>query len=66
MYVLNPEIALEKRIYWVNGIIAEWLIETKKIPILCKKDRLFGFAKTEELNRAILDMPFWLKLSKIF
>ena len=66
MYILNPESIPKEKIYWCCGIIAEWLMENKKIPILCRKDRMFGFMKTESLNDALKNMPFWLRLSKAF
>ena len=66
MYILNPDALSQDKIYYCNGIIANWLIYTKHLPLLCKKDRKFGFAITNSLKEAILELPFWLKINKCF
>jgi len=64
MYILNPEVLSEDKIYYCNGLVSAWLIEQKRLPLFCKKGRMFGFARTELLKKAIKEIPFWLKLSK--
>jgi hypothetical protein len=66
MYITNPEVVSEDKIYWCNGVISEWLIFQKHLPLLSKKGRCFGFAKTEKLAEALKDLPFWLKIAKKF
>lgn len=66
MYILNSDKIPNDKIYWCNGIVSNWLIYTKHLPLLCKKDRKFGFSITNELKKAVLELPFWLKISKCF
>lgn len=62
--ILNPESLNQNKIYWCNGIVADYLIK-KGISLLCKKGRAFGFAKTKDLEKALDKMPIWLRISKI-
>jgi hypothetical protein len=66
MYVLNPEVISESKIFYCNGIIANWLMFEKSFPLLCRKGRLFGFMKTDVLNEILNGLPFWLRVSKVF
>jgi hypothetical protein len=66
MYVLNSDSIPKDRIYWCNGIIANWLIYFKHFPLLTKKGRIFGFAKTILLEDEIKKLPFYLKVTKCF
>ena len=66
MYVLNSDAIPKDKIYFCNGLIAEFLLYQKHLPLLCKKERMFGFAITENLEKAIKDIPWWLKISKCF
>lgn len=66
MYITNPESIPKNKIYFCNGIISEWLIYQKKLPLLCKNGRQFGFMKTDALEKALKELPFWLKVTKIF
>ena len=66
MYILNPDTLAGDKIYFCNGIIGEYLIYTKHFPLFCKKGRLFGFARTKELEDVLRELPFWLKITKIF
>ena len=66
MYITNPESISENKVYYCNGVISEWLIYDKNFPLLCKKGREFGFAKTDVLQEALEKMPFWLRIAKKF
>jgi len=63
MYIIN-ESQIPKNAIVVNSIVAHYLIETKKIPLLGKsEDRSkFYFGNTDEANLAIKNMPFYLKM----
>lgn len=64
MYVTNG-IEANKDLYECSGVEAEWLMYTKKIPLFSStKDGKFYFAKTENLNKALKEIPFWLKVKK--
>jgi hypothetical protein len=66
MYITNPEVISEDKIFYCNGIMSEYLIYQKHLPLFCKNGRKFGFAKTEELEKALREIPFWLKCTKVF
>jgi hypothetical protein len=66
MYILNSEVLSEDKIYWCNGIIANFLIYSKHIPLLTKKGRMFGFVQTKLLEDAIGELPFYMKVMKCF
>lgn len=66
MYITNPDELAGDKIYWCNGLIAEWLIFEKHFPLLCRQGRLSGFAKTKELEEILKSLPFWLRVTKIF
>ena len=62
MTFINPE-NIPKKIE-VNGIIADYLIRTKKLPFLGRnKERgTWYFADTFQVNIALNELPFYLKL----
>jgi hypothetical protein len=66
VYITNPEVIDKNKIYFCNGIIGEFLIYQKNLPLFCKKGRLFGFSKTDALEKALKELPFWLKCTKVF
>jgi hypothetical protein len=67
MYVTNPQAIDKSKLYVCNGIIANYLIYEKHLPLFShdKSDGKWYFAKTELLNKAIEEMPFYYNLSKI-
>lgn len=67
MYIVNPEILDESKYFVCNGVIAEYLIYEKHLPLFSRKKEMgkWYFAKTDALLKAIDEMPFWLNLSKI-
>lgn len=65
MYVVNPEKIDISKLYLCSGVEAEWLIYEQHLPVFGKtKDGRFYFAKTDKLNMALEEMPFWLKVKK--
>jgi hypothetical protein len=66
VYILNPDTIPKEKIYWCNGIIGNFLIFEKHFPLLTKKGRMFGFAKTDSLEKAILELPFYLRVTRCF
>jgi hypothetical protein len=65
VYITNPDKLPQDKIYWCNGIVAEWLIYEKHFPLLSKDGRRFGFAKTEKLENVLKDLPIWLRVVTI-
>jgi hypothetical protein len=66
VYITNPEEFGKEKIYWCNGVVGEYLIYEKHLPLLCKDGRCFGFAETDALKLALEQLPFWLKIVKKF
>lgn len=67
MYVTNPESIDKNKLYECNGIIANYLIYERNIPLF-SRDKSQGkwyFAKTDALLKALEEMPFYCNLSKI-
>lgn len=65
MYIVNGEALDESKVYECSGIEAEWLMFEKKLPLLSStKDGKYYFAKTDSLNDALEEIPFWLKVKK--
>lgn len=62
MYVVNPETIASEKLYKCKRRMGEWLLYTKDIPVFGKdKDnKHWFFAKTEELEKALKDKPFWV------
>ena len=65
MVVINPEVFDKDKIYWCNGLVSEWLIYTKHLSVFCIKNKKYGFVKTPELEEALKDLPFWLKIMMV-
>ena len=63
MYIVNEE-QIPKTAISVNGVVAHYLMEEKKIPLLGKSEdkTKWYFADTFSLVMALENMPFWLKL----
>ena len=65
--LINPETLPEKNSIKVNSIIARWLMNEKKVPLLGKtedkkKGFIFWFSNTEEIRKYLKEMPLNLKL----
>lgn len=62
MYVINAEKSMPK-VYKCNGLIANWLIMQKSIPLLEREDaETWLFADTDLLREVLEDLPFYLKV----
>ena len=57
MYVINPEKIDASKLYKCNRPVANWLIYEKHLPLFSRKDGFFYFARTDELSKAIKEMP---------
>lgn len=66
MYIVNPE-NIPKKIS-VCGVIANYLIEEKKVPLLGKSEdgNQWYFADTFRVNLCLKEMPFWMKLARFY
>jgi hypothetical protein len=56
----NPEVILDK--FECNHIVANWLIYKKHLPLLGLKNQVYYFAKTDELKKAMKEMPIYVKM----
>jgi hypothetical protein len=65
MYILNSKELPREKIYWCNGLLSNWLLE-RGFPLFCRDGRKFGFARTDVLEEALKNIPFWLKISLMF
>ena len=67
MYIINVDALPESLLFKCNGIIANWLMEEKSIPVLGKsKDGKWCFMKTELLEEVLKGLPFYYDITKIF
>jgi len=67
MYVTNVDDLQQDKLYKCNGLIAEWLMIEKKIPLLGKsKNGQFVFSKTDLLEEVLKGLPFYLNITKVF
>ena len=65
MYVNNINSFPENKIYRCSGIIANWLIREKNIPLLGKsKNGEFCFSKTDLLEEVLEQIPFYFKIAE--
>ncbi len=65
MYVVNPDIIKENKLYKTNGIIANWLINSKNIPLFGRgKNGEWYFANTDLLKEVLENIPFYYKITK--
>ena len=66
MYVVNAHELSEAELYECNAIIANWLIYDKHLPLFSRNNekRKFYFAKTEALEKALKEMPFYYNIAK--
>lgn len=64
--ITNPEVIPRSHVITVNGVVANYLMNEKKVPLLGKNQYKseFYFAKTFEVELFMKEMPFYLKLSK--
>lgn len=67
MYVTNPEAIDKNKLYECNGIIANYLIYERNIPLFSrdKSEGKYFFVKTEALLKAIEELPFYYRIVKI-
>ena len=66
MYLMNPEVIPKEKIFYCNGILANYLIYTCNFPLFAKKGREYGFARTEALEEILEKLPFWLRVTRCF
>lgn len=67
MYIVNPNLLNQEKLYVCNGIIANWLMTQKSIPLLSKTDSgEFIFAKTDLLKEVLQELPFYLNITRFF
>jgi hypothetical protein len=62
MYIINEESVDSNKVYGCNKLIANWLIYTMHFPLLSRKDKVWYFARTSELEKVIKRIPFYLKI----
>lgn len=67
MYLTNVEAIDKNKLYECNGIIANYLIYERHLPLFSrdKSEGKWLFVKTDALLKAIEEMPFYFNLSKI-
>ena len=70
MYITNPE-NIPKSAIPVNGLIANYLMNEKKVPLLSKKkfdsgETIYYFADTFTVNLHLKELPFWMKLTRFY
>lgn len=67
MYVTNPEVIDKSNLYECNGIVGNYLIYEKHLPLFSrdKSEGKWYFVKTEALLKAVSEMPFYYNISKI-
>lgn len=61
MYVINPDPKLLSEWFCCGRRIAKYLLH-KRIPLIHRNGKKFYFAKSEQLNQALREMPLLLKL----
>lgn len=69
MYIVNlPDSDIpDEKIFKTNGVIASWLIETCKIPLLGRgKNGEYCFMKTDALINYLMIIPFWFDVTGKF
>lgn len=65
MYVTNVKAIDKNKLYECNGIVGNYLIYEKHLPLFSRSEGRWYFVKTEDLLKAIDEMPFYFNLSKI-
>lgn len=62
--LINPETIPKNKRISVNGVVANYLMNEKKIPLLGKSQdgKEFFFIDTYEIQMFLQAMPFWYKL----
>lgn len=60
----NPEIIPKEKTIIVNGVIANYLMRDKNVPLLGKSHdgSKFYFSLTDDVKKFIKELPFWMKL----
>jgi len=67
MYIVNTDSLPQDKLYKCNGIIANWLMKEKSVPLLGKsKTGEYVFSKTELLDEVLKNLPFYFNITKIF
>jgi hypothetical protein len=62
MYITNPEKIPKFETFKCGRLLAEYLIYTKHLPLFAREgSKFFLFAKTEALENAVKETPFWIK-----
>jgi hypothetical protein len=66
VYVINGKDWGEDKVYKCNGLIANWLIYEKNIPLFSqdKSTNSYYFARTKALAEALEDLPFYYNIVK--
>jgi hypothetical protein len=52
--------------YQCNGVVAAYLMETCKIPLLSREKSVFFFSKTKALDDALENMPVFYRIAGCF
>lgn len=67
MYVTNVEAIDKNKLYECNGIVGNYLIYEKNLPLFSrdKSEGKWYFVKTDALLKAIEEMPYYYNISKI-
>ena len=67
MYVVNPEVIGLDKLYECKEIIANWLIYKQHVPLFgTGKNGEWYFAKTENLEKCLKELPLHLKFMSMF
>ena len=61
MYITNIKSIPQEKVYKCRNSISHWLQYEQHLPLLGKEGDFYYFAKTYELEQALLKLPFWLK-----
>lgn len=66
MYVTNPKSIDKSKLYVCNGIIANYLIYEKHLPLFARDKSAcqYFFVKTEGLLKAVEELPFYYRIAK--
>jgi hypothetical protein len=62
MYIKNIDSISNDKKYKCKKQLAKWLQYEQHLPLLSEKEDFYYFARTHELEQALLKIPFWLKM----
>ena len=61
MYISNADKITQGKVYKCGQLVGKYLIK-QGIPLLSQQDNYMVFSKTKRLQKALDDMPFYLKI----